>query len=54
MVHWEGGNEVVEEGHLIVAEYKTYTNSVFVKGNREVPFSLSIINAESNHLIVEL
>jgi len=35
MVHWEGGNEVVEEGHLIVAEYKTYTNSVFVKGNRE-------------------
>ncbi|KAF5390616.1 hypothetical protein D9757_002705 [Collybiopsis confluens] len=35
LIRWEDGKEVQQEGHLIVKEHRLYTNSVYVRGNRD-------------------
>ncbi|KIK68033.1 hypothetical protein GYMLUDRAFT_36845 [Collybiopsis luxurians FD-317 M1] len=35
LIRWEDGKEVRDEGHLVVKEYQGYTNSKYVRGNRD-------------------
>ncbi|THV08439.1 hypothetical protein K435DRAFT_740525 [Dendrothele bispora CBS 962.96] len=34
-LHWENGQEILEDGHLIIEENKRYTNGTFVRDNRD-------------------
>ncbi len=35
-IRWENGNEIQQDGHLVVKEHQMYTNSKYVPENRSV------------------
>jgi hypothetical protein len=53
LVRWENDQDIWEKGHLIVKEYRSYTNT-YVANNKEVFFILSISNLEPLMSLLEI